>query len=651
MVLSNGWAGKILKVDLTARKIETESLSRELATKYIGGRGFGARILYDEVGPEVDALSPESIIIIGQGPLSGTLAPSAGRYELVAKSPLTGILGRSNGGGNFGPEMKWAGYDLIIISGQSEDPVYLWIEDDRIELRDASHLWGQTTWRTRELICDELGDPDIATLVIGPAGENLCFSSCVISDRSRAAGKCSIGALWGSKKLKAVAVRGNKGVNVAKPTDFMQLCKALWQRIKEDPIYETQRKYGTMGWVGGAYARSPAGELVFGAKGAQNIEETSLERYITKNLSCFGCPLQCSHYYNVKEGKYKGTRGEGIEGNCQIFAGMMLRAFNPTYLFRYNNLCNELGLNLDLPGCAINWAMNLYEAGIITKADTDGLELTWGNEDAILELLQKMAYKEGFGEILDGFPLRAVQRLGRGSELYASHGKGLYASGFGPGLGTSLAFTLALNVATRGFDHLTGGPSICTPGVREQWGITNELLTKLGEKRYNDPKVFTEPWAASPKKAQVVHEFENFCAIADMTGVCKFVTPFCLLVAGLDMPDFSELLTTATGEAFSTEDLVEAAERVFALERAYNAREGIRRIDDYPFFLRFQLEHGKPHPLFDYGTLPVTLEKYDVVLDEYYRLRGCDLQTGIPVKAGLEQLGLKGLKSYLTDGG
>ncbi len=640
MATMNGWAGKILKVDLSEHKIESEVLPRDWAEKYVGGSGFGARVLYDEVGPDIDPLDPKAVIIIGQGPLSGTLAPASGRYELVAKSPLTGIYARSNGGGNFGPEMKWAGYDLIIICGKSENPVYLWIEDDHVELRDASHLWGHTTWETRQMICQELGDPDVATLLIGPAGENLCFSSCVISDLSRAAGKCSIGAIWGSKNLKGVACRGSKGVTVAKPKDLLLLSNSLRKRFKEDPLYETHTRYGTTGWVGGAYARSPLVRMLF-AKGSEAIEEKAFAPLYKKKLACFGCPLHCSNFYDVKKGKYKGTKGEGIEGNLQLWVGIGCRGFDAAFLCRVNNLCNQLGVNLDSLGAAINWAMTLYEAGIITKADTDGLEVTWGNEDVMLELLRKMAYKEGFGELLDTHPVRAAQRLGRGSEKYATHTKGLYAGMAGTGIGTSLAYTLALNVATRGFDHLVGGPTIYSLGMREEWGITREYLSKLGQERYNDPNSLTEPWSADAVKAQVVYEFENLCAICDMTGVCKFASWWALSLTGLGMADFSKLLSVTTGLNFAEEDLVRAAEREFMLERAYNAREGIRRVHDYPFSLRWQLEHGEPHPIYDHRMLPVKFEDYDMVLDEYYSLRGCDLKTGIPTRAKLEKLGLK----------
>ncbi|MFC1956047.1 aldehyde ferredoxin oxidoreductase family protein [Chloroflexota bacterium] len=642
-----GWAGKILNVDLTTGNIEIESLDREWAIKCIGGSGFGAGILYDEVGPEVDALSPENISIITAGPLSGTLAPTSGRCELITKSPLTGIFGRSNVGGNFGPEMKFAGYDLIIIRGKAEKPVYLWIEDDRVELRDASHLWGQTVWSARDMICSDnrtavINRRDfgsLSTLLIGPAGENLSLASCIIGGLSRAAAKTGMGAVWGSKSLKGIAVRGSKDVKIAKPAEFLQLCKALWQRFKDDPLYETHRKYGTLSWVGSAYSRSAAGKAMIGGERNESVEDFALAQLFERNLACFSCPLHCGHFFNIKEGKYKGTKGEGIEATLQMFA-IGLRTFNTEFLYRYYNLCSQLGLNLEAPAAAINWAMHLYEAGIITKADADGIEVTWGNEDVVLELLRKIAYREGFGELLDDHPIRAAQRLGRGSDKYASHTKGAYTYNFGAGIGTTLHYTLALNTATRGHDA-ENGPYVYTPKMREEWGINDELLTKLGQERYNAPNIFTEPWAANPKKAQVVSDVNKVCAIADMTGMCKFATTQALCVAGMDMQDFSEFLSAATGEIFTADYVDKCAEREVILERVYNAREGIRRMDDYPFFLRWQLEHGEPNPLFNYEQLPVTLETYDIVLDEYYRLLDCDPQTGIPTRARLEELGLR----------
>ena len=654
MTVSNGWAGRVLRVDLTTKSIRKNPLLKDWAVKYIGGIGFGVRVLYDEVGSEVDAFSPENIIVIAQGPLSGTLAPSSGRCELITKSPLTRILGHSNLGGDFGPTLKWAGYDLMLIKGKSERPVYLWIEDDHVEIRDASQLWGQDVWAARNMLCDEhkventdrhyLGT--IATILIGPGGENLSLASCVMGGRAHASGMGSIAAVLGSKNLKGVAIRGSKGVKVARPAEFLQLCEQLRQRLKEDPLYESMSKWGTMSSVGSAYSRSPAGR-VRGGERFKAIEEVGFEPLVEKNLACSGCPIHCDHFLNVREGKYKGSQGEGVEGFVQAIA-LSFKTPSAPFLCQFNNLCNQLGLNVASVGAAIIWAMELWKDGIITKEDTDDIEVTEGNEDAILELTRKMAYREGFGGILADYPLRAAQKLGRGSELYASHNKGLQVWSAGAGVLNSLSYTLANNVATRGFDHLTGATSIYSPDFHEEWGITRELLTKLGQERYDDPKIFTEEWVANPRQAHVVYDQESICAMVDMTGLCKQPSRYWMCVAGINMLDLSELLTAATGQDFTTEDLVKAAERRFAMARAYNAREGIRRIDDYPFSFWWQLKYGKPHPLFDPQKLPTDLEGYNVVLDEYYRLRGCDLKTGIPTRATLERLGLKDIADDLA---
>ncbi len=302
-----GWAGSILNVDLTNMRTSKEPLTKEFATKYIGGSGFGARVLYDEVGPEVDPLSPENIIIIGQGPFSGTTAPSGSRYDLISKSPLTGIYVRTNGGGFFGAEMKFAGYDLIIVRGRAENPVYLWINDEYVEIRDASHIWGKDTWTTQRMIQQELGDPDIQTLKIGPSGENMGYSSAVIANLSRAAGRMSVGAVWGSKNLKAVAVRGNKVVSIARPKEFMELCQALIERAKGDPMYDIHTSYGTSAWV--SYPGLDAQQMAKGLTTPHPLRHNNLDSFYDKNLACFGCAYHCSHYYSVKSGKYKGTAG------------------------------------------------------------------------------------------------------------------------------------------------------------------------------------------------------------------------------------------------------------------------------------------------------------------------------------------------------
>ncbi|MBI4188268.1 MAG: hypothetical protein HY529_03570 [Chloroflexi bacterium] len=625
-----GWAGTILNVDLTNMKVSRQPLSRELATKYIGGDGFGSRILYDEVGPETDPLSPENIIIIGNGPLCGTIAPASSRFDVISKSPLTGIFARSNGSGCFGPEMKLAGYDLIVIRGKAEKPVYLWVNDERAEIRDAAHLWGKDTWTTENLIRQELNSPDIQTLKIGPAGENLCYSSAIIGNLGRAAGRMSLAAVWGSKNLKAVAVLGNKEVRVARPKEFVELCQSLLERAKKDPMYSIHTSYGTSGWVSyGFYTKRKA----------------DLDAIRDKNLSCFGCAYHCRHFYSVKSGKYKGTAGPGFEGGPFGRSLSMAKVDNVEFFCKFNETCNQLGVHVQVPFHAFQWAMQLYKDGIITKEDTDGLELTPGNEEVFFKLLHKIAYKEGFGEILDGYPVRSAEKLGRGSDLYISHGKGHTDHGWEHGMG-GLRAVLGNAVATRGYDHLTGAQSQTVPGSRREH--SDEHLRTMGRERYGDSEAFFRPNTPDPIKAMEVYDDEIAYALCDMTGTCHFASHQTFITEGLQNEDFARLMSTATGIDFSVDDVVKAAERKCLMERAFNAREGIRRIDDYPYPLYYKLKYGKEHPHYDYSKFEWGMEEFDKVLDDYYRLRGCDLTTGIPTREKLESLGLKDVADDLT---
>ena len=634
-----GGAGTILNVNLSTGKITTEPISKETAAKYIGGRGLAARILYDEVGPGTDPLGPGNIIVVASGSLEGTRVPTSGRYDLTSKCPRTGIYGASNGGGFFGHEMKRAGYDLIVIRGESEKPVYISINDDDVEIRDAGHLWGQDTQVTEEMIRDELGDPKIRTLKIGPAGENECFSSCVIADLSRAAGRMAFGAVWGSKRLKAVAVRGSKRTNVARPEELKELCRKLRARAKEDPLYELMTVYGTVGWVwepGRDPVRHPG-------TSAENFKSD----FFDKTAACANCDLHCSHTYSVKEGKYKGTTGEGPE------AGALLNwqtIDNPAFMLAHNTLCNKLGLDSTFPGIAIERATVLYEKGIITKDDTGGIELRPGDEETVLRLTRMMARKEGFGKVLDGFPFQTVKvRALSKDDGYITDERVAYGTRTGFHRGSS-ASSLAFSVATRGGDHLTGMPWATNRGLLKE--MTDEVLAKLGQDRYGDPEFFFDRWGASSKDARRVFDLEVICALADMTGTCKFRTEWGLSVAGFHLEDFADLLSAVTGVDTTSEDLVKATERQNLIQRAFNAREGMRRKDDYPYQLRWQLEHDMvQHPGWEeLGDVTTNshdkpphqdIDGYGRMLDEYYKLRGCDLETGIPTRERLEELGLK----------
>lgn len=638
-----GWAGTILDVDLTSGKVKKIPLTMETAKNYIGGSGLAARMLYNEPDHGGDPFSPKNVIMITGGPLSGTTAPSSGRYTIVTRSPQTGIYLRTNGGGFFAPEMKWAGYDHLVIRGKAKSPVYLWILDDRVEIRDASHLWGKDTWETQRIIREELDDQEIQSLKIGPAGENLCISSCVIGNLSRAAGKGSPGAAFGSKNLKAIAVRGTKGVGVAKPDEFMQACIDLQERMKQDPLYDYHTRYGTVKWVLDPIAKAA---WVPGLSFEGLYSDEFYKKYYDKNVSCFSCPLHCSHWYSDKEGKYKGAEGEGLEANAAIYGCMVMGVTNAAFACKYNTVCNQLGLHTDNPGCGIAWAMQLYKDGIITKEDTGGIDLTPGNEEAILEMVHKIAYREGIGDILDAYPLKAAEKLGKGSLPYVDHVKGM--TGRGAGVENAAEWALALAVSTRGRDHLVGAASHAY--VKTVDGML-EPSAQFGEKHYGDRRITVEAWYVSPKKAEYVYDFEQIYALCDMTGVCKFASEMALFTEGWHMEEFANLLSLATGVDFTVEDINKAAERELLLERAYNARLGLRRIDDYPVVFYWQLKYGEPHPRYGGKELPLTKEQFDFLLDEYYKLRGIDPKTGVPTKKRLVQVGLKDVADDLAKRG
>jgi aldehyde:ferredoxin oxidoreductase len=460
------------------------------------------------------------------------------------------------------------------------------------------------------------------------------MASAIINDLGRAAATRGLAAILGAKKMKAVAVRGTKGTNIANPKELIRLYREQTTRFKKDPIYETHCKYGTNYWVGDIVMNVMS--RILGRPPNKALMAEAFYDVYDKNLSCSACPLHCSHFYDIKTGKYAGTKGEGVEGNTQL-AGLEMRINDAAFVCAYNNLCNQLGLDCMGTGNAIGFAMGLYDEGVISKEDTDGVEITHGNADAVFQLMHKMAANEGFGKILNLGSIEASKIIGGDAWKFISHCK-KYPS-YGPGFMSSVKTTLAHAIATRGNDHLTGSPGIET--ANRQPEMTDEVLTKLGQERYHDPDFFTDiPWSYQPKYALRVRDVENRYAIADMVGTCKFTAREALLVEGIGMRDFAQLLTVVTGKDFTEQDLHRAADREMLLERSFNAREGIRKIDDYPHGFRWELEHGECHPRYDRSRYRMKLEDYTQILEEYYRLRGCNKETGIPTREVLEQVGL-----------
>jgi len=608
-----GWMGTILRVDLTSGKIEKEPLSEELARNYIGGRGINVRMLYKEVKPGTDGLAPENVLIFGAGPLTG-IPVASGRLNITAMSPLTNILGDSNGGSHFSPELKFAGYDHIVFTGKADKPVYLWIDDDRVELRDAQHVWGKMTDLTQEMLKEELGDSRIQVACIGPAGENLVRLASVAVGIDGCCGRCGLGAVMGSKNLKAIAVRGTKGVKVAQPDAVRKYVLEMGQRMMQHPNYPALSAYGTTWLYAGRHLREGLtlknGQQSGGFSGFDEIKaETLRERYNVKDKACFGCLTHCRNWFEIKEGPYAGVKGKRIELSIQEAWGSLNDNSYAPSLYKGFTLCNQYGMDALECGQLLAAATEWYKMGLITKKDTGGIELDWGNYEAMIAMTHKIANREGIGNLLAEDAVRAAQKLGRGAEKCISHSKGALKTNVE--LRSSPTYAFGHAVATRGCDHLRGAlPTKDVPGQYE--GI-----------------------------ARAVFDNTYACTLADSLELCKFSTTY--LWMEITVKDMADLFGMVTGVKVSEEEMKEKADRILALERAFIVREGITRKDDV-FVGRFMDEpiHGSPH-----DGLAFDREKWEKMLDEYYDLVGWDKETGAPTRARLEALGLKDVADEL----
>ena len=611
-----GWAGTILRVDLTKGKIVKQPLPKDLALNFIGGAGINAKILYDEVGPEVKPFDPENRLIFGFGPLIGTLAPTSARYMVTAKGPFTEAFCDSNSGGHFGPEVRFAGYDNIIFQGSSPKPVFLWIDDDHVELKDANHLWGRDVWETHRMIIEELGDPDIKIAAIGYPAEKLTRYAIIINDWARAAGWGGMGAVMGSKKLKAIAARGTKGIQVADPEKFEEICYQGRMMIRKSPKMKTIGIYGKpwLNWLRNEVQKSnPTLNYKLPRVPTEEFHKVGLEAFksmIVKWKGCFNCPLHCGHVLKAGSGPYAGTVGEGFEYNQQI-DGQMMGIYDLNFVLKWTTETNRLGLDCDGPAYAIAWAMELYEKGLITKKDTDGIELTWGDQEVAFQMLDKIAKREGIGDVLAEGIRHAAKKFGQGSEKIAYHVKGGRLE-IDPRTGWATALSHA--TSTRGADHLKGMP------LSNAFGVWKEI-----------PYDFTDD-SKTEYKAEAVIFFEHLNAVIDSIGLCKNAT-WSQSAECPGLNEFAIMLTAATGAKFTPEKLLEIGERVYNIERAFNAREGLTRDDDtFP-------EKFFKDPI-ETKIKVLDKETFERLKDEYYILRKWDVKTGHPTKAKLDELKL-----------
>jgi aldehyde:ferredoxin oxidoreductase len=623
------WAGRILRVNLSTGTITTEPTSDHLASS-LGGRGFGQWVLFREVAPDVDAYDPRNTLTMSTGPLTGTLAPASSRLSIDTKNALTGGVCSSNVGGHFAPELKYAGFDAIIITGQSPSPVYLWIHDGEASLRDASHLWGLDTWETEKALHSELGDPNTRFVLIGPAGENRVRGACLIVDRARAAGRGGSGAVMGSKRLKAVAVRGTGELYAADVQGFMHEVARCNQKLLDSEILDVYRAGGSMRFAG---AGGPSGtfpqavknyrDSYWPLKKSRKIYEPALkEGYELRRLGCFNCPISCSHFYTVKDGPYAGSAGEGFEINSARAFGSNLDIDYPPAIIEAHNFCSRMGLDVDMAGACVAFAFEAYERGHLSRSEANGLDLTWGNHTAAIALLKDIVLRRGVGDLLAEGVYRAAQALGRGSEAYAMHVK--KADLNEASMRTSKAWAMGVVLSTHGGGHLDGAPGA--------WAWRGKEA--LAEKLFGNP----QPAAAGQyhNQARAVIWFENYKAVIDMLGLCYFTSAW-IDAAALLPEDYAALLSAGSGRTYTEDEIMLIGQRLHNLQKAFNTlHTGYSRQDDRPPE-RLMKEPVQDGPF--KGEL-IDPAKWEEVLDEYYRTQNWDLETGWQTEASLRSLQL-----------
>lgn len=628
-----GWAGKILRTDLSNEKIVKQSLDKKLKTMFIGGRGINVKILYDEVKPEIDAFDPENRLIFGSGPLVGALAPGASRFNVTAKSPLT-FLGDSNAGGFWSSELKFAGYDHIVVSGRARKPIYLWICDDDVELRDATRIWGMDTWETQWAIRKELKDEAVQIACIGQAGENLVRFAQVKTGPKRSAGRTGMGAVMGSKNLKAIAVRGHKGVKVADPPRLMDVYEKAIEKLKWRILLNQESKapgtYGNL-W----FRHNDACMLVtkhhqFGYWDKAKILDPIKfhEKYVTKMHACSSCPVHCTPYFVISEGTHKGLYGGGPEFESVASFGSAPGVSDLISVLKASVDADRFGLDCDSCGRVISYATELFQRGIISEKDV-GFSLNWGDNEAVIKLIEMIARRKGFGDVLAEGEYRAGKMIGREAEKYVLHIKRLEQHESCRAL---VGHALGSATSTRGSDHL-----------RSQFHAERDSSVEEVTQFFGSPAAADQ--LSYEAKAAGVIRYEKFAALADMLEICKMFSLWASLRA-LDADILAELLQAVTGIKISGSELDKAAERVYNVERAFIVREGVRRKDDFPPWRDFD----EPLPSGPYKGAVLDRKKYNKMLDEYYELHGWTRE-GIPSREKLEELGLNDVADDLETQG
>ena len=616
-----GYAGKQLRVNLDLEAVKAEDIDMDVMRKYLGGVGYCARVLYDELKKGIDPLSPDNKLIFATSPLVTNRVPGGGSVMLCFKSPQTNAWGESRCGGDFGPDLRNAGYDFVIVEGKSKDPVVLVINDGEAELRPAGHLLGKTTSEKMSMIREELGDPKFSVMCIGPAGENLVKYSAVMFDQ-RAAGRVGGGAVMGSKNLIGIAVKGNKKIPAADPEKLKEAIGVANKVLKQSEMAAGFKEHGT---TGDMVPNDAAGDMPTKNWHSNNFGKMEklyddFFNYLVKNHGCYrGCPISCGRIAQVKDGKYKTPMHEGSEyESLAAFTAFVMNnnleaAIHATYL------CNEYGIDTISTGAVIAFAMECYENGIIGKKDTEGVELSWGNPDALAWLVKKISGRDGIGDVLaDGVKI-AAEKLGKGAEEFAIHGKGLEAPAHDPRSGKTLAITYG--TANRGMCHIHPLEAMAYDSGKLDWG--------MGEYGAPDPNT-VDRWDEKGK-GKIVKILQDGLIVPDIISTCKFFN-----YSGITLEHHARMLSASTGWDIDGFELMKIGERVINLQRMFNIREGFSRKDD------LIPERMKKLPSFGIykDEDRCAISDYESMLNEYYEARGWDLETGVPEKDKLDELGI-----------
>lgn len=604
-----GYAGRVLHVDLTTGKTSVEPLNEDYAKKYIGGIGLGMRMLLDYSKPGVDPFSPDNPLILTNGPISGTMWPTGGNgHSFVSKSPQSFGVAESKAHGSFGTELKRAGYDAVILKGKADRPVYLWIDDDSVQLLDASHLMGKSPGETEDTIKEELGDYYIRVASIGVAGEKLSRIACIINDKTRAAGRTGLGAVMGSKNLKAIAVRGTRDIVAAKMDEFLEYVKEFHERMK-GPATQKYRALGT-----------PENVLVHNSlscmptrnyrnsrfDGAEKVSgEVLNEKYVAKVIGCSSCAMRCEHTVVVADGPYKNTMTR-MEYESLWALGPFCGVDSLEAIIKAMDLCNYYGVDSISAGVIVGFAMDCYESGILSQAEMDGIDARFGNADALVKLVEKIGKREGIGEILADGVKFAAEKIGKDSEKLACHIKGVEVTGYD--LRCLKTAALGFAVSFRGADHNRHGAY-----AFDVKGKVNRLIAEKG-------------------RGKLVKDMEDTYNLIDSFIVCKFSRG----TYYKELDDMTKLYSLVTGYEMTPQLLKLAGERIQNVAKLFNVREGLSRKDDN---LPWKVMH---EPIPDEGPskgVLVTQAELDLLLDDYYEARGWTKE-GVPTKEKLTELGM-----------